>query len=178
MGKICIKGLSFMALIMTAGAFAHEGHGLSDAEIAHIVVTANAIDIEAGKFAVGKSTSDEVKQFAQLMVTDHGGVNEQAVALATKLGVTPLDNETSQKLSKDASVHAAKIKKLKGRAFDAEYVNHEVDYHVAVLAALDTALIPAAHNEELKGLMVKVRPAFVAHLAHARSLQAKIGMKR
>jgi putative membrane protein len=44
-----------------------------------------------------------------------------------------------------------------------------------VLKALDGTLIPSASNAELKALMVKVRPAFVAHLDHARMLQAKLG---
>jgi putative membrane protein len=36
-------------------------------------------------------------------------------------------------------------------------------------------LIPSAKNEELKALLVKVRPAFVAHLEHARHLQTTLG---
>jgi putative membrane protein len=43
-----------------------------------------------------------------------------------------------------------------------------------VLEALDKTLIPGAKNEELKALLVKVRPAFVAHLEHARHLQAEL----
>jgi len=35
--------------------------------------------------------------------------------------------------------------------------------------------VPGAHNDELKALLVKVRPAFVAHLEHARHLQSKLG---
>jgi putative membrane protein len=49
-----------------------------------------------------------------------------------------------------------------------------VVYHQAVIDALDKTLIPNAKNEELKALMVKVRPAFVAHLEHAKHLQAKL----
>ena len=52
---------------------------------------------------------------------------------------------------------------------------NEVTYHQAVLDALDKTLIPNAKNEELKALMVKVRPAFVAHLEHAKQLQASLG---
>ena len=43
------------------------------------------------------STKD-VKAFGKQMVTDHSGVNKQAVALVTKLKVTPEDNPTSQSL--------------------------------------------------------------------------------
>jgi len=44
-----------------------------------------------------------------------------------------------------------------------------------VLDAVDKVLIPGASNAELEALLVKVRPAFVAHLEHARSLQASLG---
>jgi putative membrane protein len=43
-----------------------------------------------------------------------------------------------------------------------------------VIDALDKTLIPSAANAELKALLVKVRPAFVAHLEHARHLQAEL----
>ena len=43
-----------------------------------------------------------------------------------------------------------------------------------MLSAIDTTLIPGAKNEELKALIVKVRPAFVAHLEHAKMIQASL----
>jgi putative membrane protein len=55
------------------------------------------------------------------------------------------------------------------------YINHEVVYHEQVLDAVDKTLIPNAKNEELKALIVKVRPAFVAHLEHAKHIQASLG---
>jgi putative membrane protein len=144
---------------------------VNDAQIASIVVTANQIDIDAGKIALERSANHAVKQFAQLMVTDHTGVNKAAVDLVTKLKVTPQDNPTSQSLKADAGKHVARLKTLKGAAFDRAYVDHEVAYHQQVLDAVDKVLIPNATNDELKALLVKVRPAFVAHLEHAKQLQ-------
>ena len=109
------------------------------------------------------------------MVTDHTGVNQQATALADKLKVKPQDNPTSQSLAKGGKDNIAKLNGLSGAAFDKAYVANEVAYHQAVLDALDKTLIPNAKNEELKGLMVKVRPAFVRHLEHAKQLQASLG---
>jgi putative membrane protein len=40
---------------------------------------------------------------------------------------------------------------------------------------VDKTLIPGAQNAELKALLVKVRPAFVAHLQHAKTIQASLG---
>ena len=149
--------------------------GPSDPQIAHIVVTANQIDIDAGKLAKSKSKNKEVDKFAQQMVTDHSGVNKQAVALVKKLKVKPEPSDTSKSLKQGGQENIAKLKKLKGAEFDKAYVDHEVDYHQAVLDAIDKTLIPSAQNAQLKELIVKVRPAIEAHLEHAKHLQASLG---
>jgi putative membrane protein len=133
------------------------------------------VDIDAGKLAKSKSKNKEVDQFAQQMITDHGAVNKQAVALVTRLKVKPEASETSNSLKKGGEENIAKLKKLKGADFDKAYVDHEVDYHQAVLDAIDKTLIPSAKNADLKELIVKVRPAIAAHLDHAKHLQASLG---
>ena len=160
------------AVFTTGLAFAQAPN---DAQIAHIVVTANQVDIDAGKLAEKQGSTAEVKAFGKQMVTDHSGVNKQATDLAKKLGVKPEDNPTSQSLKKGGDENVAKLKKLKGKEFDKAYVDHEVAYHQAVLDAIDKTLVPNAKNAELKALIVKVRPAFVAHLEHAKMLQSKLG---
>ncbi len=161
------------ALAAASGAFAQGAP--NDAQIAHIVVTANQVDIDAGKLAEAKASSRDVKAFGKQMVTDHTGVNKQAIALVKKLGVKPEVNTTSESLKKGGEENIANLKKLKGAAFDKAYVDHEVAYHEQVIDALDKTLIPNAKNEELKALLVKVRPAFVAHLEHAKMIQSKLG---
>lgn len=160
--------------LATAGAWA-QAAGPTDAQIAAIVVTANQVDIDAGTLAASRSHSKDVREFAQLMVTDHSGVNKSATELVQRLHVTPESNATSQNLQKGGEDNLAALKKLRGHAFDRAYVDHEVVYHQAVLDAIDTTLIPNAQNAELKALLVKVRPAFVAHLEHARHLQSVLG---
>ena len=161
--------------VLAAPALALAQGGPTDPQIAQIVVTANQVDIDAGKLAEGKTHDKDVKQFAKQMVTDHSAVNKQAVALVTKLKVKPEPNSTSESLKKGGDENMAKLKKLKGKDFDKAYVDHEVSYHEAVLEAIDKTLIPSAKNAELKALIEKVRPAFVAHLDHAKHLQSELG---
>jgi putative membrane protein len=165
----------FGALALWMPAALAQPAGPTDAQIAAIVVTANQVDIDAGKLAVTHAEVKEVKAFAQQMITDHTGVNKQATELVTRLKVKPEENDTSRSLKKGGDDNLAKLKSLKGVAFDRAYIDHEVAYHQAVIDALDKTLIPNAKNEELKTLLIKVRPAFVAHLEHAKALQAKMG---
>jgi putative membrane protein len=148
---------------------------INDAQIAHIVVTANQVDIDAGKVAAAMASHPEVKKFGALMMSDHAGVNKRAAELAAKLNVTPADNPTSQSLKAGGEKNVANLKTLTGAAFDRAYIDGEVAYHQAVLDAVDRTLIPGAANAELKALLGQVRPAFVAHLEHARKIQAGLG---
>lgn len=148
--------------------------GPTDPQIAAIVVTANQVDIDAGRLARDRSSSQEVRQFARQMVTDHSAVNQSATELVARLRVAPEPNATSASLKKGGDANLAKLKALKGADFDLAYVRHEIDYHQAVLDTLDKTLIPSARNEELRALLVKVRPAFVAHLEHARHLKTQL----
>jgi putative membrane protein len=167
-----VSGL-FVVAIATAQA-----QGINDAQIASIVVTANQVDIDAGKLAAARAASAEVKAFGEQMVKDHSGVNKAATDLAAKLKVTPEDNATSQSLKAGGQQNVARLEKLQGAAFDKAYVDQEVAYHQQVLDALDKTLIPGAKNEELKALLVKVRPAFVAHLEHAKGIQGSLSRSK
>jgi putative membrane protein len=163
-----------LAAALLAAPAAALAQAPNDAQIAAIVVTANQVDIDAGKLAESHGTSAEVKAFGKQMVTDHTGVNKQAVALVTKLNVKPEENPTSKSLKAAGDKNVAKLKELKGAAFDKAYIDNEVTYHQQVLDALDKTLIPNASNAELKALLEKVRPAFVAHLEHAKKIQSTL----
>ena len=159
------------ALAVPAAAYAQS---VNDAQIASIVVTANQVDIDAGKLASTMAKSAEVKKFGALMVTDHTAVNKAAVDLATKLKVTPEDNPTSQSLKSGGADNVSSLKSLKGDAFDKAYVDHEVAYHQQVIDAVDKVLIPNASNAELKALLQTGLKIFQGHEQHAEHLAASL----
>ena len=167
---------ALLVACLTAGTLqAQAAPHLSDPEIAHVAVTANGIDSAAAKFALTRTTNDQVKAFANTMITDHTAVNRQAVALATRLHVTPADNAVSRSLKTGATQAHANLQRLRGAAFDKAYMDREIGYHQAVLDAIDNVLIPQSQNADLKQLLTNVRPAIAAHLAHARELRTSLG---
>ncbi|WP_372784008.1 DUF4142 domain-containing protein [Phenylobacterium sp.] len=171
-----LKAIGFAAAVVLAASGANaqaapsKSGGPNDAQIAHIAYTAGGLDVAAGKQALAKSQNKAVRDFAQEMVRDHTAVNDQALALVKKLGVTPQDNPTSQGLSKDAAAKLASYAKLSGKAFDKAYVDNEVAYHKTVNGALSTVLIPDAQNGELKGLLQTGLKLFTEHQLHAEHL--------
>lgn len=146
--------------------------GLTDANIAAIVVAANNADISYAEQALGKSQDAGVRGFATMVRADHMGVNRAAAELVTRLRVTPVDHQLSFDLRDDAETKRLRLRDLEGFAFDSAYAANEVSYHRTLLEAIDKVLVPSARNGELKALLIEVRPAVVAHLGHAEQLLA------
>lgn len=146
----------------------------SDAQIAHIAYTAGEIDIAAARQALEKTRDADVRMFAEAMLRDHAAVNDQALALLGKLGVTPAPNPTSAALSADAAGKLESFAKLEGPAFDEAYVDNEVAFHKTVNDALDKTLIPASRNGELKALLQTGLKLFQEHELHAERLAAEV----
>ena len=176
MMKHTLIGISVLAAAgIAAGAEKTSGGAApTDPQIAMIAVTADNVDIDAGKLAQSKASNPKVKEFAELMVRDHTSVNEQATALAKRLNVTPEESATSKSLKENGDKEMAKLKGMSGAAFDKAYVDNEVKYHEQVLGAVDKTLIPNAQNAELKSLLESARPIFVSHLNHAKELQSSL----
>jgi putative membrane protein len=158
--------------MLLAGTTAFAADKPSDPQIAHIAYTAGDLDIKAAKQALKKSKNAEVRGFAENMVKDHTAVNDQALALVKKLGVTPEDNATSKSLSKGADDKLSELGELSGEDFDKAYVENEVTYHQTVNDALSKTLIPSASNAELKSFLETGLKIFQGHQQHAEHLAA------
>jgi putative membrane protein len=163
----------FGALIQASPSFSQGKTKFSDPEIASIAVVANQVDINYADLARKKSKDAEILKFAETMATDHKAVIDQAVALVTKLNVTPKDNALSQQLQSDAQKTEKSLDAKSGRAFDKAYIDNEVAYHKAVIEVVKSRLIPEAQNNELKDLLQNVLPALKAHLGHAEMVQKR-----
>jgi putative membrane protein len=163
-----------LALLVLPAAALAQAAKPNDAQIAHIAYTAGQIDVAAGKQALAKSHNKAVRDFAQEMVRDHTAVNQQALALVKKLGVTPQANPTSAALSKAAAATLKADAKLSGAAYDKAYVENEVAYHKTVNGALSSTLIPSAQNPELKSLLQTGLKLFTEHQHHAEMLAASL----
>lgn len=164
-----------LALALGAFVMGAKAQAPTDPQIVGIVVAANQIDINAGKLALTRSHNAEVRQFAQQMVDDHTAVQKSVFALGAKLHVTPADSATADSLKKGAAENEAHLKTLSGAEFDRAYVDHEVDYHKAVIDAMKTTLIPNAQNAELKSALEGAAPMFQGHLEHAEHMQSSMG---
>ncbi len=153
----------------TSPAVAQAAAKLDDPTIVAIFDAANTYDIETGSLAVTKGSTQAVRDFGKMLVRDHRNVRAQGRDLAKSLGVTP----TPPKNFALAKAHVKAMHLLKnkrGKAFDRAFLQHEVDFHNAVIDAVNTTLLPAIQNAQVKDLVTKVAPAFVAHRDAAQNL--------
>jgi putative membrane protein len=146
---------------------------LNDPTIVAIFDAANTYDIETSSIAVTKGHSKAVRDFAAMLVRDHRSVRAQGRNLAASLKVTPTPPRDFA-LAKAHTAAMASLRKVHGRDFDRVYLQQEIDFHNAVIDAVTTTLLPAIQNAQLKDLVTKVAPAFVAHRDRAQSLLNEI----
>lgn len=180
MGKTTIVALAALtSLALSAGAIgtsaqpARTASALDDPTIVAIFDAANTADIETGMLAAERASSKEVRDFGNMLARDHKQVRQQGRDLAKKLGVTPTPPKDDQG-AKDHAAAMARLRSLRGAAFDQAFLQHEAAFHKAVIDAVTSTLLPAIQNAELKTLVVQVAPAFEAHMIAAQNLEKKI----
>jgi putative membrane protein len=146
---------------------------LDDPTIVAIFDAANTYDMETAALAETRARSKDVHEFAEMMTRDHGNVRQQGRDLAASLKVTP----TPPANFALAAAHVEtmrNLRSLKGAAFDRAYLQQEIDFHTAVIDAVTKTLLPAIQNAQVKDLVTKVAPAFVAHRDRAQYLLANL----
>lgn len=168
-----IWNIAIAMVLFAPASQAQTSTKLTDPEIASVAVTANQIDVNYGKIALKKSDNADIRKFAQTMISDHSNIIKQAVALATKLHVTPKTNATTKSLLDGEKTTTKMLNSKKGSAFNKAYIDNEVAYHEAVINAVKTVLIPETQNAELKDLLQSVMPLLESHLQMAKDMAAK-----
>ena len=81
-------------------------------------------EVEMGKLATQKGSSEAVKQFGQRMVDDHSKANEQLKQAAAKSNI-----EIPASLDSKHQSHIDKLAKLSGPEFDKAYLKDQVKDH-------------------------------------------------
>jgi len=156
-------GLLVAAFIAaTAGTAA--ANDLSDAEIIGIYSQVNSFDIETALLGQVLGASDDVRAIGQMVSVDHTGVRAAIHALAEEIGVVPVLPPARIAAARDHDDVIVALRTLEGAAFDAAYLQHEIAFHRAAIAAVEGLLLPEADNADLRVHFEAVLPAFYHHL--------------
>jgi putative membrane protein len=183
MKKIVVYGTAVLAL-SAAPLFAQTGSQTSsrasgqsaDAKnnsADHHFVTEAAVggmaEVELGKLASEKGSSDQVKQFGQRMVTDHGKANDELKTLAQSKNITlPTDLDAKHKATRD------RLAKMSGEAFDRAYMQEMLADHRKDVSEFRKES-QSGKDPEIKAWAAKTLPTLEEHLTMAQSSRGAVG---
>jgi putative membrane protein len=128
-------------------------------------------EIETSRLALEKSASADVKEFANMMITDHSKANDELAAIAKKHDIEVPDTTTLVKQAKE------KILDMRDESFDAAYADNQVKAHEETIELFKKEANTVTDDKvkgatELKGFAQKMLPGLEKHLAAAKKLQA------
>jgi putative membrane protein len=123
------------------------------------------MEVELGKLATQKGSSDGVKKFGQKMVDDHSKANDQLKELATKENFqvpSELDSKHQSRLDK--------LSKLDGPAFDKAYIKDQLKDHEQDVSAFQSEA-QSGQNPNIKQFAAATLPTLQEHLSMAKDLK-------
>jgi len=128
-------------------------------------------EVETSRLALEKSSSADVKAFANMMITDHSKANDELAALAKKNDIEVPDSTTLVKQAKE------KILDMRDESFDAAYANNQVKAHEDTIELFKKEANTVTDDKvkgatALKGFSQQMLPALEKHLEMAKKLQA------
>src|SRR3569833_2222018 len=127
-----------------------------------------AAEVEAAKLAAHKAQSADVKNFANLMMSDHSKANDELRAVIGDNGI-----KTSAARDLDHKVMLDQLSQASGKGFDELYVRGQVMEHQKT-AQLYEWIIDSGQDPRLTAYAMRILPAVLHHLEMARSLQAQL----
>jgi putative membrane protein len=122
----------------------------------------NSMDLETARLAKQKGHSDGVMQLAEMIIHDHGAIQNESRRIAKKAGLKWPTPDANSELKTVID----KLKTKTGTAFDKAYLDHALPFSKAFIDALKTEIIPSVRNVELKSYLAGIAPRFEEHLKH------------
>jgi putative membrane protein len=137
----------------------------ADALFVHEAALGGMAEVNAGKLAARKAQSSAVKDFANLMVSDHSKANQRLAGFASSSAKVPLDT--------DHKVMLDRLEKSSGKTFDEAYIRGQVMEHQKT-AQLFEWIIGSGEDPRVTGFAIETLPSVLRHLEMAKSIQAQL----
>jgi putative membrane protein len=141
---------------------------MTDAQIVAVTGAANSAEVEQGQLAAAVATDPRVRAFAHHMIRDHRDMMNDQSGLEQRLRIAPEPNDTSSKVTSDATQTLDQLKNRSGNDFDRAYIASQIKGHKDLLNTIDTRLLPNAHDSSLRDHLRDVREKVKGHLEEAQ----------
>jgi putative membrane protein len=151
------------------------GEAVTPAAILSQLDAANTNEIQVSKLAAKKAASPAVKRVAAKLAADHAKNREEERALAQKLSISLTPAMGAEASPVDSSALPSDLQGKAGRDFDKAFIGHEIKDHEDNIQKIQTQLLPAASNPEVKVYLQKTHAAMQGHLASLKQVQQQLG---
>jgi putative membrane protein len=131
------------------------------------VAEAGHAEVELGRLAQERATSDAIKQFGRRMVDDHGAASQELTQLASSKGVQLKDKTGKHERQRE------KLSRLQANSFDRAYVKTMVKEHKDDVAEF-RKMSREAKDPQLKAWVDKTLPTLEEHLKTIESIQTQM----
>ena len=130
--------------------------------------------VDYSQLGVNHGTDPAVKEFARMMVKDHGQALDSMYGLASKLNTTPQMSEKAADLEKEFKKDIEDLKAKKdGHDLDKEFMDEQIDLHQETIGVLKD-LDEKTKDANLKRAITKTLPKMEAHLERAKAVRSKL----
>jgi putative membrane protein len=127
-------------------------------------------EVELGRLAAEKGSSDQVKKFGQRMVDDHSKAGDELKTLAGNKNITlPTDVDAKDKMLR------LRLSKLSGDAFDRAYIKAMVTDHRKDVNEFRT-VSRSAKDPDVKAWASKTLPTLEEHLKLAQDTNRAVAV--
>jgi putative membrane protein len=131
------------------------------------------MEIDAGKLAQKKGSTQAVKSFGDMLVKDHSQNDRDIMAFAKKKGepvgkMMPM-NDGEKKDMQDSKDAMDRLKNMKGPDFDREFLSMMANDHDKELAKIDSVM-GQVNDPELQTMLKDMKPVLQKHADQAREL--------
>ena len=127
-------------------------------------------EVGLGRLAESRAEDDDVEDFAERMVSEHGSMYEDWEAVAKKI-----DMKTDVDLAQAREPAVERLRNLSGREFDQAYIAEMIRLHEQDLAAFQR-LGTSARSSEVRQLATSGASTIQEHLTLARQLGSRVGV--
>jgi len=132
----------------------------------------NGAEVQTGQIAEQKGTSNEVRDFAKMIVKDHQAMQKEADELAMKANLTPQPPAQAEQKRAAADQMVQQLNATaKGAEFDRAFIDGQVQAHQQTLTELQQ-LQSSVDNADVRALIEKAIPKVQGHLEHAQKIQS------
>lgn len=143
----------------------------SEGEVLGFLLAVNAHEIAAAQQAQGKQVDGALREYVDMLHTQHSRNLAETRALSDSSGVATIDTPDVDALKARSQSELQRLSALEGDAYEVAFVDAMIKDHSEALATIDNRLMAAATTAAIREHLIATRAAIEKHLEAVQALK-------